>query len=214
MYTCIIRITGTCTYTYYVYEYAYVQAQRTYECIHVFHSQRKSDFKYLNLQTPTEICSLFWVAGTPSTHGANLCEIFGLPRKRVWHVRGLPWKLIRNYSSRNCVSPIYSVRGKYDVSMNVYIMHRTCICAHTYIRVWICISTTYIWLYTWMMRVTCICTYSFRWMYKQTCTQYMPHHANTHTLSLAHAHSLLLSFCLSLSHTHTSIASQQARQVW
>ena len=35
----------------------------------------------------------------------NLCEHLGLPWKRVWYVRGLLWKLVRSFDSRNYFQP-------------------------------------------------------------------------------------------------------------
>jgi len=41
------------------------------------------------------------VKGTPLTHVKICLNFWGLPRKRVWYVRELPWKHVGNFGSRN-----------------------------------------------------------------------------------------------------------------
>jgi len=65
------------------------------------HSRRRWDWKSLDLHINTEICSYFWLTGTPSTHVKPCLKSWGLPRKRVWYVRGLMWKVIGKFGSRN-----------------------------------------------------------------------------------------------------------------
>ena len=43
----------------------------------------------------------FWLRGTPFTHMKTCMTIWVLPWKRVWYVRGLPWKLVGNFGIRN-----------------------------------------------------------------------------------------------------------------
>ena len=44
---------------------------------------------------------LYWVTGTLFTHVKPSLKFWGLLRKRVWYVRGLPWKLVGTFGSRN-----------------------------------------------------------------------------------------------------------------
>jgi len=61
------------------------------------HSQRRPDLKYLDLQIIQFSWILFWVTGTVKPR----LKCLRLPRKRVWYVRGLLWKLVGNFGSRN-----------------------------------------------------------------------------------------------------------------
>ena len=45
--------------------------------------------------------TLLWLTGTPFTHTKAGLKFLGLPRKLVWYVRGLPWKHVGNFGSRN-----------------------------------------------------------------------------------------------------------------
>jgi len=66
-----------------------------------FHSRRRSDLKYLDLQIRRFSRPPFGATGTPFTHVKICLKIWGLPRKKVWCVRGLLWKLVGNFGSRN-----------------------------------------------------------------------------------------------------------------
>jgi len=45
--------------------------------------------------------TLFWVTETLFTHVKPCLKYWGLPRKRVENVRGLPWKLVGKFGSFN-----------------------------------------------------------------------------------------------------------------
>jgi len=57
------------------------------------HSRRRSDLKHLDLQILRNH-KLFEVTGTLFTHVKTCLKFWGLPRKRVWYVRGLLWNLL------------------------------------------------------------------------------------------------------------------------
>jgi len=58
------------------------------------HSRRRSDSKYSDLKIGRFSRRSFEVTGTPFTHVKTCLKIWGLPRKRVWYVRGLQWRLV------------------------------------------------------------------------------------------------------------------------
>ena len=64
-------------------------------------SRRRSYLKYLDLQILRFSRKIFWVPGTPFTHVQIRLKIWGVPWKRVWYVRGLLWKFVSNFGSRN-----------------------------------------------------------------------------------------------------------------
>jgi len=65
------------------------------------HSPRRSDLKYLDLKIRRFSRLSFALTGTPFIHVKPCLKFWGLPRKRVWYVRGLLWKLVWNFGSRN-----------------------------------------------------------------------------------------------------------------
>ena len=66
-----------------------------------FHSRRRSNFQYLDLQIWRVSRPLFWMTGTPFTAEQICLKFWGLPWKRVWYVWGLLWNLVGNFGSRN-----------------------------------------------------------------------------------------------------------------
>jgi len=77
------------------------------------HSRRRSVLKYLGFQSLRLHRTLFWVTGIPLTQVKTCLKFWGLPRKRIWYVRGLLWKLVNvdNFGCRDIPSPISSVCG-------------------------------------------------------------------------------------------------------
>jgi len=65
------------------------------------HTRRRSDMKHLDLQIIHFSWIFFWVTdGDPFTIMKTSLKSWGLPRTRVWYVRGLLWKLVGNLGSR------------------------------------------------------------------------------------------------------------------
>jgi len=67
----------------------------------LYHSRRRSDLKYLDLQIGQFSCALFWVTGTPVYSLENWFEILGTPVKTCLKVTGTPVKTCLKFW-RNC----------------------------------------------------------------------------------------------------------------
>ena len=67
------------------------------------------------------------VMGTPFTHVKPCMKFWGFPKKRVWYVRGLPWKLVGNLGSLNSF--------KSDLLRLWYVWHDLFKCDMTHPRV-------------------------------------------------------------------------------
>ena len=79
------------------------QAMTLRHPIAIRRSPRRSHLQYLDLQNLRFNRKLFWVTGTPFIHVKPCLKCWGLPRKRVWHVRGLLWKLVGHFGNRNAL---------------------------------------------------------------------------------------------------------------
>jgi len=107
-----ISLTHTCTHTY-IHTHRSSARNRSHGpgghgmSIHflcvmkINHSRRRSDLECLDLQISQFSWEILWVTRTPFIHVKTCLKIWGLPRKCVWYVRGLPWKLVGNFGSRN-----------------------------------------------------------------------------------------------------------------
>jgi len=99
-----------------------------------FHSRRRSDLKHLDLQISRIYRKLLEVTGTPFTHVKPCLKFWGLPRKHVWYVRGLLWKLVGCFGSRNHLKSVFRLSDEVYASF---------ICAtiteswHTYAMTWV-----------------------------------------------------------------------------
>ena len=96
--------TYVCTIHTYVaiYHIAIYHRAKKLPYIHIWQSTiRTRGGECLDLQIIQFSWILFWVTGTPFTHGKTCLKFWGLPRKRVWYVRALLWKLDGNLGSRN-----------------------------------------------------------------------------------------------------------------
>ena len=67
----------------------------------MFHSRRRSDLKILGSPDYPVFLDLLRVRVTPFTRLKPLLTFWGLPRKCVWYVWGLLWKLVGNFGSHN-----------------------------------------------------------------------------------------------------------------
>jgi len=72
--------------------------------------------KYLDLKIWWFSCGIFCVTGTPFTHVKTCMQIWGLPRKRLWCVRGLPWKFVGKF----WWSWLFKVRSLPSVALVLY----------------------------------------------------------------------------------------------
>jgi len=121
------------------------------------HSRRRLHLKYLDLQICRFSWPLFWVTGTPFTHVIPSSKNWGLPRKLVSHVRGLPWKLVGIFESRNCLKSdllrlwmCWCAIVSYHLSRSImYICTYSCV----YMHIFMCI---FVHIHAYMHIFTCI----------------------------------------------------------
>jgi len=104
---------------------------KTHSC--VGRSRRRSGLKYLDFEIYRFSRCIFWVTGTLFTHVKTCSKFWGLPRKRVWYVWGLLWKLVGNFGSGDDT--------KYDL-LRLWILW------------WLITRLLYICIHTWISRIS------------------------------------------------------------
>jgi len=81
--------------------YTHTKHTHTVSRCSTVHSRRRTDLKHLDLEIYQFFWWILWLTGTLFTHLKIRLWLWRLSWKRVWNVRGLPWKRVGNFGSRN-----------------------------------------------------------------------------------------------------------------